>query len=124
MTESLGLGRIVQIAISVRDMARGVRFYRDVVGLTFLFEAPNVAFFDCAGIRLMLGQAPASAPAPGGTYLYFDSADIERDHRVLVERGAGDVRAPHVVANLGDKKVWLAELTDPDGNVFSLMQLK
>ena len=123
MSESLDLGRIVQIAISVKDMARAVRFYRDVVGLKFMFEAPNVAFFDCAGIRLMLGVGASGAPV-GGTYLYFDSADIERDHRVIVERGAESVRAPHVVANLGDKQVWLAELTDSEGNVFSLMQLR
>ena len=123
MSESLGLGRIVQIAISVKDMARAVRFYRDVVGLKFMFEAPNVAFFDCAGIRLMLGVGAPDAPV-GGTYLYFDSADIERDHRVLVERGAAAVRSPHVVANLGDKQLWLAELKDSEENVFSLTQLK
>jgi len=123
MTESLGLARIVQIAISVKDMARAVRFYRDVVGLPFLFEAPNVAFFDCAGIRLMLGTSPPDTPI-GGTYVYFDSSDIERDHRVIVERGAEAVGAPHVVANLGGKQVWLAQLKDTEGNVFSLMQMK
>ena len=88
-----------------------------------VFEAPNVAFFDCAGIRLMLGTSPPDTPI-GGTYVYFDSSDIERDHRVIVERGAEAVGAPHVVANLGGKQVWLAQLKDTEGNVFSLMQMK
>lgn len=123
MAESLGLGRIGQIAISVHDMDRAVAFYRDVLGLKFMFQAPNVAFFDCAGVRLMLGQAPADLQ-PVGTYLYFDSANIDHDHAALIERGALAEGVPHIVAPLGDKKLWLAEFRDPDGNGFALMQLK
>ena len=118
------LGRICQIAISVHDMDRAVAFYRDVVGLKFMFQAPNVAFFDCAGIRLMLGQANPPELKPAGTYIYFDSADIDRDHAALVARGALALEAPHVVAPLGDRKLWLASFSDTEGNTFSLMQLK
>lgn len=124
MGESLGLGKIVQIAIGVQDMDRAVAFYRDVVALKFMFQAPNVAFFDCAGIRLMLGQAAPTDPKPSGMYLYFDSADIDRDHAALAERGAVVRTAPHVVAPLGGKQLWLAEFGDTEGNTFCLMQLK
>ena len=45
------LGRIGQIALTVHDMERAIAFWRDTVGLAFLFQAPNVAFFDVAGVR-------------------------------------------------------------------------
>lgn len=44
----------------VHDVARDTGFYRDVLGLTFLFSAPQLAFFDCAGIRLMLSLPSAT----------------------------------------------------------------
>ena len=42
----LSLGRIRQIAIVVKDLERAKNFYRDVLGLKFLFEVPNLVFFD------------------------------------------------------------------------------
>ena len=66
--DEMKLGRIGQIAITVNDMERSVAFYRDVVGLSFMFQAPNVAFFDCAGVRFMLGQSPQPDAKPSGTY--------------------------------------------------------
>jgi len=52
-----GLAQIGQIAIAMKDLPRAVAFYRDVLGLPFLFEAPpKLAFFDCAGVRLMLSE--------------------------------------------------------------------
>lgn len=43
-----GVSRIGQIAMTVGDLPRAVAFYRDVLGLRFLFEAPPaMAFFDC-----------------------------------------------------------------------------
>ena len=56
-TEQVALDRIGQIAINARDIPRAVRFYRDTLGMRFLFEVPNLAFFDCGGVRLMLGGA-------------------------------------------------------------------
>jgi len=73
------LGRIGQIALSVRDMERAIAFYRDTVGLKFLFQAPNVAFFDVAGVRLMLGSAESNATQPAGTVVYFESSDLDAD---------------------------------------------
>ena len=72
MTTTLtGLGRIHQIAMRIHDIDRAVTFYRDALGLPFLFAAPpSLAFFDCGGVRLML-----SPPSPGhdhpGSVLYF-----------------------------------------------------
>jgi predicted enzyme related to lactoylglutathione lyase len=115
------LGRIGQIALSVHDMERAVAFYRDVVGLKFLFQAPNVAFFDVAGVRLMLGHAEPPVLEPAGTILYFESADLDADFGALKQRGAQVEQAPHFVAKLGAKDLWMAAFRDPDGNVFELM---
>ena len=42
---------IGQIAMTVQDMPRAVAFYRDILGLKYLFEATGMAFFDCNGVR-------------------------------------------------------------------------
>jgi catechol 2,3-dioxygenase-like lactoylglutathione lyase family enzyme len=39
----LSLGRIGQIAVNARDLPRAVGFYRDTLGMPFLFEAPQMA---------------------------------------------------------------------------------
>ena len=55
VTDGFGVSRIGQIAMTVGDLPRAMAFYRDVLGMRFLFEAPPaMAFFDCGGIRLML----------------------------------------------------------------------
>jgi methylmalonyl-CoA/ethylmalonyl-CoA epimerase len=120
----VALGRIGQIALNVRDMERAIAFYRDVVGLTFLFQAPNVAFFDVAGVRLMLGAAEKDSAPGKGTVLYFESGDLDADFAAIVQRGArsADNGAPHFIAKLGAKELWMAFLHDPDGNLFALMQ--
>jgi predicted enzyme related to lactoylglutathione lyase len=118
---SPNLGRIGQIALSVHDIDRAVAFYRDVVGLKFLFQAPNVAFFDVAGVRLMLGQAEPKDLKPAGTFLYFESGDLDADFSALKSRGAQVEQEPHFVAKLGSKDLWMAAFRDPDGNVFELM---
>ena len=46
---------IGQIAIRARDLPASVAFYRDVLGLEYLFEAGTLAFFMCGDVRLMLG---------------------------------------------------------------------
>jgi len=122
-TSSTALGRIGQIALTVHDMDRAIAFWRDTVGLKFLFQAPNVAFFDVAGVRLMLGSAESPDVKPAGTVLYFEVEDLDRAFESLRERGAVVAKGgePHFIANLGQKELWMAFLLDPDGNLFALM---
>ena len=117
------LGRIGQIALTVHDMERGIAFWRDTVGLKFLFQAPNVAFFDVAGVRLMLGSPESPEVKPAGTVLYFEVEDLDAAFAALRDRGVTVAQdgEPHFIARLGTKDLWMAFLSDPDGNLFALM---
>ena len=114
--------KISQVAISVTDLDAALRFYRDQVGLTFMFQAPNVAFFDCGGVRLMLGLNEEPEKKPYGTVLYYQ---VERIHDVfdtLKKRDVEVIGDPHLVARMADFDLWMAFLRDPDGNLFGLME--
>ncbi len=121
MTE---LSRIGQIALSVRDLERAVVFYRDVLGLKFLLQAPNVAFFDVGGQRLMLGQTEARELKPAGTVLYYEVADLEASFLKLKQLGAPVEQEPHFIAKFAAKELWMAFFRDPDSHLLALMQEK
>jgi methylmalonyl-CoA/ethylmalonyl-CoA epimerase len=123
---TIRLARIGQVAVTVSDLDRSTAFYRDALGMRLLFQAPNVAFFDCDGVRLMLGKGPADLPAEArrATLLYFRVDEIEAVHAALTGRGVSFEQAPHLVAKLPDHDLWLAFLNDPDGNVLGLMDEK
>jgi methylmalonyl-CoA/ethylmalonyl-CoA epimerase len=115
------LSRIHQISMRAHDVERAVRFYRDTLGLPFLFMAPpRLAFFDCDGVRLML-----STPEPGfdhpGSVVYFFVDDIAVTHDALSSRGVTFRSQPHKIATLADREVWLADFEDSEGNVLALM---
>jgi methylmalonyl-CoA/ethylmalonyl-CoA epimerase len=103
------------------DIERAVGFYRDTLGVPFLFSAPpRLAFFDCSGVRLML-----STPEPGfdhpGSIVYFAVQDIHAAHDALRSRGVAFRTAPHRIATLADREVWLADFEDTEGNTLALM---
>ncbi|MDE2274356.1 MAG: VOC family protein, partial [Gammaproteobacteria bacterium] len=55
MSKDPKLSSIRQIAITVSNVDAALKFYRDVLGIPFLFSAgPNLAFLDAGGTRLML----------------------------------------------------------------------
>jgi predicted enzyme related to lactoylglutathione lyase len=121
MTSAGGLSRIHQISMRAHDIERAVRFYRDALGLPFLFAAPpRLAFFDCNGVRLML-----STPEPGfdhpGSVLYFAVEDIQQMRDTLASRGVAFRTEPHKIATLADREVWLADFEDTEGNTLALM---
>jgi methylmalonyl-CoA/ethylmalonyl-CoA epimerase len=118
---SFGLSRIGQIALTITDRARSVAFYRDKLGMRLLFEAPpNLAFFDCDGIRLMLG--PAEKPGESfRSILYFRVDDIHKACEALAARGVEFEHQPARIAQLETHDLWMAFLRDPDRNVLGLM---
>ena len=121
--ESFGLSELGQIALTVGDLQRAVAFYRDALGMKLLFEAPpRMAFFDCGGIRLLLGEAPAAAAGGhSSSVLYYRVKDIHAAYEALVGRGVTFDEKPHLVARLPDREVWLGEFHDPDRNALALL---
>jgi methylmalonyl-CoA/ethylmalonyl-CoA epimerase len=114
------LNDIGQIGLTVRDLVRAKDFYRNTLGMKFLFDAGTMAFFQCGAIRLMIGLAEESV-AVGGTILYFSVKEIERAHQVLKGRGVEFVQRPHLVARMPDHELWIAFLKDTEGNTLGLM---
>ena len=112
--------RIGQIAITVSDLACSKDFYRNTLGMKFLFDAGNMIFFQCGDIRFMVGLSEEPVGA-GGTILYFRVQDIHRTYAVLSEQEVTFTRVPHLVAKMPDHDLWMAFLTDPDGNMLGMM---
>jgi methylmalonyl-CoA/ethylmalonyl-CoA epimerase len=116
-----GLARIHQISMRVHDVERATRFYRDTLGLPFLFAAPpRLAFFDCDGVRLMLSTPEPEFDHPG-SILSFAVGDIRGTSDALKSHGVVFREAPHKVATLADREVWLAVFEDTEGNTLALM---
>src|SRR5580704_15134521 len=95
---NLGIQNIGQISIIVHDLQRATAFYRDVLGLPLLFTAPNLAFFDCGGVRLMLGPAETPLFDHPSSILYFRVTEIKAAHQRLLEIGVQFLDAPHIIA--------------------------
>ncbi len=119
---NLADARIAQLLIPVEDFERGVAFYRDTLGIPFLFAAPpQMAFFQCGGVRLLVGVMPRGEAAQRGATIYFHVADIGAVHTTLKKAGVNFRAEPHVVHRTPQSELWLAEFTDPDGNQLALM---
>ena len=120
-----GVTRIGQIAMTVGELPRAIAFYRDVLGMRFLFEAPPaMAFFDCGGVRLMLSLPEQTGPVAGqqfGSILYYAVDDIQLAAAALEGRGVRFEQPPHVVARLPHADLWMAFLRDPDGHMLAIM---
>lgn len=121
MSEPLSLGPLGQIALIVHDLERAVAFYRDKLGVRFLFQVPKLAFFDLAGIRLMLTLPEAPEHDRSGSILYFRVADIEAAHAELEGRGVAFMSPPHLIAKMPDHDLWMAFFDDTEGNTLGLM---
>lgn len=118
---SLSLSRIGQIAIVVKDVERATAFYRDTLGMRFLFAFPGLAFFDCDGVRIMLSRPEKKEFDHPSSILYFRVSDIQGAYQTLRERNVSFDDEPHVVARMPDHDLWMCFFRDPDDNVFALM---
>jgi len=113
---------IGQVMIPVDDFERGMAFYKSTLGLPFLFAAPpQMAFFMCGAVRILVGVPPAGQAAQRGSAIYFK---VERIHDVassLKAKGVSFGAEPHLVHRTPTSELWLAEFSDPDGNQLALM---
>ncbi len=117
----MNLSRIEQVSIPVRDLARSTAFYRDLLGMKLLFEVPpQLAFFDCDGVRLALSIASDPMYEPPGSIVYYRVTDIDTAHAELERRGVEFLRGPHLVARLDAIEVWMAFFEDTEGNTLAI----
>ncbi len=121
MSNDIGLSTIGQILVPVRDAEHATAFYRDVLGMRFLFAFPRMAFFDADGVRLYLSE-PESPDFDGRATIYFRVNDIEAAVEQLTARGAAFGAPPHVVHRDGPVELWMAFTQDPDANNVVLME--
>lgn len=125
MSNSHKLSEIRQIAITVEDVAGALMFYRDILGLDFLFSpSPHLAFLDACGIRIMLTTPQGAGSVGKNSVLYFTVSDIAATHQAIVSRGAESERSPALVAQMEDHELWASFVRDPDGNLVGLMEEK
>ena len=119
------VSEIGQIAVTVSDVEKALGFYRDVLGLQFLFSAgPQLAFLQAGATRIMLSTPQGAGQVGANSVLYFHCADIEQTYTAVLERGASAERAPQLAAKMPDHELWLGFVRDPDGNLVGLMQEK
>jgi len=119
--ERFGLAQIGQIAIVTKNTAAMTDFYRDKLGMKFLFNAGQLAFLDCGGIRIMLSPPERPEFDHPASVLYFKVANIQSAHQALAARGVKFEDQPHLVAKLPDHDLWMCFFREPENHLFGLM---
>jgi len=113
------LGPLGQVARTVRNIAESETWYRDVLRLPHLYTFGTLAFFNLAGIRLMLSQ---KEELPGESLLYFQTPDIDSEHAALTARGVEFLNTPHMIHRHADgTEEWMCFFKDPEGRPLGLM---
>jgi len=117
----IGISRLGQVAINAHDTGRATAFYRDVLGLPLLFTAGSLAFFDCAGLRLMLTPPEKPEFDHPGSILYFNVPDIKAAHGRMLASGVRFQDEPHLIARMPTHDLWMTFFHDTEGNLLALM---
>ena len=105
----------------MHDIERSTAFYRDALGLDFLFEAGPLAFLMCGDVRLMLTTPESDEFDHPSSTLYFRVDDIHASRAELVARGVPFDDEPHLIARMPDHELWMTFFRDPDRNLHGLM---
>jgi methylmalonyl-CoA/ethylmalonyl-CoA epimerase len=120
--QNFGLEEIGQIAVPVNDLDRAIAFYRDILGMRFLFQAPpGLGFFDCNGVRLLLDSPVKKQEKNYSSIIYYKVSDIQAAYKTLSARGIIFEQKPELVAKMPDHELWMAFFRDPDSNLLALM---
>jgi len=117
------VGELIEVILYVDDMAAGVTFYRDRLGLRIAYPqredyaAELWVQFDTGACRLCLHGGGSRKQGADAAKIVFRVADIHLTQAELRERGVelGEVRSP-------SPGVLVCDGVDPAGNRFSIEQ--
>lgn len=118
---SSAITHIGQIAINIRDTDRAIDFYQNKLGLSFLFRAGDLAFFQSGQTRLMLTKPSSSEFDHPSSILYFFVPDLTSAHAQMKSRCVEFTDEPHLIAKLPDHDLWMVFFKDSEGNTLGLM---
>ena len=115
------ISAIGQLMVRAQDLGRATEFYRDVLGIPFLFAVPNMAFFQCGEVRLMLGIPEREEIDHPASIVYYRVADIQAARMSLTERGVTFDQEPVKAHEDDNHELWLAFFRDTEDNMLALM---
>ncbi|ASN03937.1 VOC family protein [Virgibacillus necropolis] len=111
---------IKQIGIPVKDVDRAIHFYKDLLGLSLLFNTDSMAFFNCNGIRLMLSLPEKREFAQASSVIYFEVDDIQESYADLTEKGIPFIDEPHRITKMENTETWMVFFKDSEDNTHAL----
>jgi methylmalonyl-CoA/ethylmalonyl-CoA epimerase len=115
------INKLSQVSISVHNIEKAVSFYQEILNLPFLFQAKNMAFFDCNGTRLLLSVPESSEFDHPSSILYFDVKDIHESYDHFSKLGVSFRDKPHMITKTDHTETWMVFFHDTDNNVHALM---
>ena len=121
----VNLSSIGQIGVPVHDVEKATAFYRDTLGMEFIFQVPGMmSFFDCGGVRIMLAIPTSAEHDHPSSVIYYRVDDIHQTYNALTAQNVHFTQTPHSVGQMGNIDVWMAFFTDVDGNTLAIMSEK
>lgn len=105
--------------LSVHHMDRAIAFYRDVIGLDRNESSPWWSELSCGTAIVALHGGGSEEFKRTGLSFTVDDIFVACE---FVAQGGGRVRSGP--EDRGDEGIYLAELTDPEGNGFMMSQNK
>ena len=107
----------------MQDVSSACEFYRDVVGLTFLFSpSPQLAFLQAGAVRIMLTTPQGHGTVGANSVIYLSVENVQARFNDMVERGAIAERSPELAAQMPDHELWIGFVRDPEANLIGLLE--
>ena len=119
-----GISQIGQVRVPVRDLKSAMEFYRDILGLKFLFDDTQTAFFECSGVRLVLEVDSKGGNATVGPHVSFQVSDIQEEYERLTARGVRFEAGPRRSPQPADTEPLPISFYDSEGNMLGLVSEK
>src|SRR5437868_1037258 len=108
----IGITDVGQVHVNVYDVQRAIGFYRDVLGLPFLFEIPHAAFFQAGSVRLYLAMPERPEFDHPASIIYYKVPDIRAAFEAMKAAGVVFESEPNLIARMPDHELWMASFRD------------